>query len=615
MMIKNLENPRFGDLISRRLPFKVPKYQRAYAWDDKEVDEFIADIDKLYKARLKTPPEILSHFFGGIVSIEEPVSGSYTGRVFNVVDGQQRLATFMLTVALLIHALETLSVEAGALGDVSTEQAAKSHAKATREKYLEYDEVINNQIQPRLRLSLSRADNDFFRDLLRVAIPAPTVTRTSHERLRNAWKLIGKKVINDPILQNTNLTLPQKLDHLLQLRNCLTEDCHLIFIVSESLSNAYRLFSTLNDRGKSLSDGDLLRSYTLELLEKHDQQQSRAEHCWDHILGADDGEIESFLRDYYPSWEGVRAPRTDLAEAFLKSFFPYPDGPLDSSNTVEAIKVENKIVNLEAEQEIYLDIAAGRWPYDNTNASDWQRLRLNRLVKTLRHTLCIPLLMSAYHNLDEPKFIALVLLLEKFVFRYISIVNAHAGTLGDTYNRFAKLIRETPQTFTLNTLRQELKILQDTHATDAAFTLGLEEQLDYQNTSSAKTLIRYFFSTLEDYYEWSIGSQRGDPRSEEIINLDLKRLTIEHIYPQNPTSTWIDPALTPYTHKIGNLSILGPGENSRIGNEPFANRKAYYGRSALRLNQEISRLPNWDEAVLLARRDELFARAKKIFTA
>ncbi|GAC1433432.1 MAG: hypothetical protein NVS4B1_25500 [Ktedonobacteraceae bacterium] len=377
-MIEQPENLRLGDLIAKRVPFKVPKYQRAYAWDVEEIEDYIRDLKEIYEAHNSGGD--MTHFFGGIVSFEERAPNTTTRRIYNVIDGQQRLATFMIAIALLISELKVLVSEANSQGDLSTAQAATSHSEKIRRDFLEYDEVIANKIQQKPRLTLSKADADFFAEL--VAGRTPTPTRDSHRRLKNAWDSIHE-FVSKYILDSQTLSAVERLRRLLLLQSCLTEECYVILIVSDNKDEAYRLFSILNDRGKTLSDGDKLRSYTLEFLENHQTNQDRVEKSWDAILGYKESAIDEFLRTYYPSYEGLRAPSRDLSDSFLRStsFFSYSPRPLNPGQTLEARQIEDRIANMRGEQEVFVEISDGDWPGNCPNISQWDQMRISYLGK------------------------------------------------------------------------------------------------------------------------------------------------------------------------------------------------------------------------------------------
>ena len=72
----------------------VPDYQREYVWTDEQVEQLLSDLVEAYTADNKK-----AYFLGTIVTYD-------TGRQFELIDGQQRLTTFMpFHVALHIPGL------------------------------------------------------------------------------------------------------------------------------------------------------------------------------------------------------------------------------------------------------------------------------------------------------------------------------------------------------------------------------------------------------------------------------------------------------------------------------------------------------------------------------
>jgi len=116
-----------GTLLTARI-FEVPKYQRAYAWEADEVSDFVRDITVLTTTHAAggTPGP---HFFGGLVSIDIQSGQVASGIKYEVVDGQQRLATFFLTVAATVRGLRRLADDAKNQGDNAIEAQAGGHAQ------------------------------------------------------------------------------------------------------------------------------------------------------------------------------------------------------------------------------------------------------------------------------------------------------------------------------------------------------------------------------------------------------------------------------------------------------------------------------------------------------
>ena len=310
------EDFSYGDLMYRRAPFVIPPYQRAYAWNEENLDDYIRDINDLVNKRAED--NSYRHFFGGIVCVDSYVPGLYEGNRFLVIDGQQRLATFAMVLASIIRELHCISQDAG--------ENHSAHAKHIQSTYLESSYVDDQgQEQTQSRLVLSKVDGEFFLYLLwNRDSPVLIEGRESRRLLKKAWNKLHIGLIENR--SNPGISLEERKENLLNLQRVLTEGCHMILIISTNESEAYRLFMTLNHRGRRLSAGDLLKSRTLELLEGDDVRQANAESSWTEILKIGPNKVEAFLRAYLPSREGMRAGRLTLYDNLCDAFFSFDQG-------------------------------------------------------------------------------------------------------------------------------------------------------------------------------------------------------------------------------------------------------------------------------------------------
>ena len=589
----------FGNLMYKQVQFVVPPYQRAYAWKKENVDDFIGDINDLVKKR--THEASYQHFFGGIVCVDVPMPGSYESNQYLVIDGQQRLATFAMVLALIVRELERIAEEA--------EEDYSAHVKEIKSRYLEYSYVdSHNREQTQPRLVLSKVDRDFFRKLLwDPNPPVPMEDRDSHNLLKRAWNRIRKDLIEN--LTSAEVSPEENRDRLLNLRNVITDGCYMILITSRDAKEAYRLFMTLNDRGKSLSAGDLLKSRTLELLEDHTDSQTDAEVNWREILKGGDKQAEDFLRTYLPSRVGRRAGRLTLYDDLCDAFFNF-----NSSNSHEASqKISHEINEMRREYLTYNDVDKGEWPYENPPISTWYSDRLNRLShsKILKHTLCYPLLLAARHCLSEEQFAEMVHMLELFIFRYVIICKAHAGRLAETYYRHCRNIRMQGEDNSVDTLREDLQGLMEEDTTDSDFENRLPQILTY-STTAQRSRILHFLSTIEVYREWYNRGFQGRPTPDTTIVFNLSSLHVEHIYPQSPREETEE--LEPLKDNLGNLSFWSGQVNRSVRNDDFVQKKTSYGQSNISLNRDLASLDSWNRDELLERQRRLVDMAVKIFT-
>src|SRR5207247_2153809 len=124
----------------------------------------------------------------------------------------------------------------------------------------------------------------------------------------------------------------------------LNDDCSFIYIPAVRRSDAYRLFQVLNDRGQTLSAGDLLRSATLELLEeqKFIKLQPEVERLWNDILCDQPKRTEDFLQWYFSAHQGNRPHVGSLFDDFMNAFFlaggKGPQSLKDANNMVARIR-------------------------------------------------------------------------------------------------------------------------------------------------------------------------------------------------------------------------------------------------------------------------------------
>jgi hypothetical protein len=585
-----------GDLLDGRGPFVVPWYQRAYAWENKEVGAFVDDLLRLTSIRMTHPSRGDEHFFGGLLTVQTPEIGG--GHRQAVVDGQQRLATFVVALAVMAGLFDELAARAKEAGDRAAKRRGEAEARKTREMYA--------AVSPgRGKLALSEPDDPIFRHLLDEG-PVDPPARESHHNLNRAWNQIKSGLTE--FLGESSASISQRINNLLALRQSLLHGCRVVHIVGGDHAAAYQLFRIVNSRGKRVSDGDLLRSFSLELLTQFPDPQRTVARHWDAVLRRKPGEIDRFLRAYYSSYEERRPPQDELFDPFRKAFFDYSP-PVTDRGQVTAI--ERRAARLEAESDALFKISRGWWPYDAAAASDWERGRLGRLVSALRHTLCFPLLLSATACLPEAKFAVLVHTLERFVFRYITVVGAHPQPLEDVYLAQAARIRAEGEAYQLSALEAALRPILSSSSNETRFRQELEQNFKYIETPAAKTYIKYFLATLEDYIRWIDNGFGGPRRPDMTMYVDLKKVDIEHIYPQNPNQR--DQVLEPIKHNIGNLAIWRKSDNQSAGNLLFDDKKDRYDGASFSLTRRLGSLPSWDATELARRQRLLINAAVKVF--
>lgn len=591
-----------SELLAQRYPAHVPRYQRAYAWDDDQVTDLINDV----KLLLPTKTGSRAHFYGGMVAIRVPDSSEPSSNTYEIVDGQQRLATFCLVLAQIAVRADELESAARTQGKQAEAKRLAVLAREIRNEFLHYRryDVDKGTVSDQPRVRLSSADDEIFQSLLAGA--SVVTTRESHRLLQQSADLLREELVRP----ETSETEPSKARKQLQrLRDAVLLDSFVIHIVGDSRSSGYRLFAVLNDRGARLTVADLLRSHTLEQLDARPNLRDKSATIWDELLTEGAEIVDEFLMTYYTSLTGKRAKRADLFDQTKDLLFPSTSSP---QGIVDALK------NMSGELTAFMSIHRGAWPYAPTeqvgSVTEWQRSRLSRLVSTLRHDLSAPLLLAARASCAEDKFAELVHMLEIFAFRYKNVCGAHAGPASSSYYAECKRLRALPTGAPVNfiTFRKSLAALVAKRASDAIFRNAIHDQLAYDAGNAARANIRHLLTVIEDYRPWIKQGASETPKPSMLSITDLAQVSIEHIYPQSSTPS--DPTLEAHINRLGNLSYWAPQDNSAAGNASFMSKLAAYAASSVSLNKDLAALQAWDLAALKARETQLVDEACLIFT-
>lgn len=231
----NVDQKSIYELLSdRKADYIIPDYQRPYAWDEDSCQTLWDDIFSFAipdndATKFDTNDE---YFLGSIVTFENDKKQQ------EVIDGQQRLTTFMLLLRAFYDRFTKMQDQDSK--DFSERIASciwKTNEMGKPDKeHLKIDSVVATD-----------KDKEEFLSILRTGI----VTDNQTSRYANNFRFFLEKVkyfIND--FPKFAEKLPARI-----LNNCI-----LMPIEAESQDTALRIFSTLNDRGLPLSDSDIFKA-------------------------------------------------------------------------------------------------------------------------------------------------------------------------------------------------------------------------------------------------------------------------------------------------------------------------------------------------------------------
>ncbi len=590
-----------GPWISQNVEHCVPPFQRGYAWEQSEVDDFCTDVRVASQAR--ESGESRAHFFGNVIFVEEQVEGSRR-KMYYIIDGQQRMATLCMLGLCMRDAYARLCESGLPKGKRRT--LAKRRAKELTAAFVQFASERNERPESVWRLTLSNVDREFFRGILNGR--QPKARRKSHERLEQAVHTVREFVASLLDEQSPR----EAFTRLESLRQTIDEDCLVNVLVVRSKGDAYSLFAAINDRGRTLSNGDLLRAATLELLssEENRENQERAMRLWDEILVEDASVTDKYLDVIAVARKGTRPVSSELFRDVMGLFFP-PRTAMPLSVT-QSGQVLESISQLHSDVEALRKLANGKWPYENSvGLSEWDRNRLRVLVKYLGNDGCLPVLLSAT-ALDEKVFAEIVVALERFFFRVKMICDVHATRLKSVYAELARHVESSPGRFRIGDFLEKLRTEIQDRADDEEFVTQLGRLRYGQGGNKA---IKYLLVAIEEHWRWLIAGTPGRPKVRDKTRVfDLgDKTTIEHLYPQRPRAGEEIPKLKSWVDNLGNLVVLGDTDNIKNADHQWRQKRVRLGSASILMCRDVAKWRSLSVGRLKKRQQACVDFALRIF--
>jgi uncharacterized protein with ParB-like and HNH nuclease domain len=237
--------------------FHVPDYQRGYAWGESQVRDLLEDLENIEDAR--------SHYTGTIVLVKKSSTdlAGESFNIFDVIDGQQRLATITILIQCICEEYKKYF-------GVDTDGEDPSEIVETlRERYL-----IKKDLR---KIVLNNDCDDFFWSHLVKSVDEPgddgAPVNSSEENLRNARRYISKYLLER---QGKLKGDKARVEYLHDLRRKITNSLLINRYVVESDAEAGVIFEVMNDRGKPLSQADKIKNYLIFLSYKCENEDLAA---------------------------------------------------------------------------------------------------------------------------------------------------------------------------------------------------------------------------------------------------------------------------------------------------------------------------------------------------
>lgn len=617
-----------NEVFHKRI-FRIPDYQRGYAWGQKQFVEFWEDLVSLDKDR--------SHYTGVLSIKRVPVDKNNNWNeeswliekrehtLFYVVDGQQRLTTVSIFLQCLIEVIQKLTKE------------LVPHEK---------DIMLGSY-----RLT------DIIEQYICVKEPKHEINKTykfGYETDNPSFEFLRHRIFNEPNEGTINetfytLNLENAKEFFKQNINQYAEDFGIdgvedLFykLTTKFLFNVYEIkddfdvfvaFETMNNRGKQLSDLELLKNRLIYLTTLYKNSQvdestkesirEKINNAWKEVyfqLGRNKKNPlndDEFLRAHWIMYfKYSRVKGNDYIRYLLDDYFN-PKNVLEtiniSTSSLEQVEEltdeeesddESPTIEEEPQVEIVskrtikdidnyvssLKVASKTWystyfPQNSDALSEDEKIWMDK-INRVKISYFRPLIMAALIKTDkgEPARLKLLKAIERFLFLVFRINRMQSNYRSSYYYRAARSVYfgEMNIDEVLAKLDKDLK--KACYIDDHFDAKGFETFIDRKFKDGGDGFygwndLRYFLFE----YEESLRESRGQPKLSwsNFTKSDKDKISIEHILPQTPTDPyWIelfehfdDESLNSATGSLGNLLPLSSAINSSLQNDSFDNKK------------------------------------------
>ncbi|GHS38534.1 hypothetical protein VN1158_14240 [Helicobacter pylori] len=545
------------DGVMEKGVFEIPSYQRGYAWQMRQLKDFWNDLEHVSKLGNQF------HYMHSLTLRE--LENEFENSAFEIIDGQQRLATSLILLGLL--------------------------AKTTQNKDPKYSLINLEPILSYKYYGLSEA----FRAITEEEKDLKAFKTSFYAKnLIDAYTFFKEKISDTPIE-----ALEKMFDALIK---------KMLFSVVELKDNRidpFSSFETINNRGKDLSTLELFKNRLHFVAHKI---------CDGKKLEKLQNEInDTYTRIYYD----LRHFKDDHLEGFLKHFVAYYYGEkgdfkkrlLEMEFNAHKRYTDNTNFNDEYEKIddllFYLSYSSKVWHFLHTLDEksialifdDNRKLEMEitpkirnlldkmRRLNALRDNAFLPLLLSLLtiqlvgRSANEQPYTTqelegLLEYLERFGFLVYGVAGKNTPK-----NEWIELAFKAFRAYRYG---EENIVIEKLPTLEKSF-------FNKQGNSGLELLEEYIHSkkNTEKWYQWGkalnylLYEYELHHNPETTLNFDSSIESIEHILPQKPDQgysvkekSW---AKNPHVvHALGNLLLISKNANSSLSNKPFEEkRKAY----------------------------------------
>ncbi|GAA6777480.1 DUF262 domain-containing protein [Helicobacter pylori] len=513
------------DILKDELYYQIPIYQRPYQWTEENCEKLLDDLFFNYEDDREG-----YYFCGSLVLIA--ISEDSKAKTYDVVDGQQRLSTFILLAKVL----------------------ATLYSERLDDEHKDYlQESLNSRYGKKDRLNFNAIGFNSKKDFqyaLTSFNDAP-VSNNKNNYLKNAVCL-------------KNYLEKEEIEDINDFIEWLYFKVVFITITCPDADKALRIFNVLNARGLPLHATDIFKGELLKKLTEGKEQEELATH-WENLRQKclDNGFAMETLFSQHLTYLNPVTSKEKMEKRLVAWFKNLNKTPLEYLKGVEDFY--NAYCEVLEMQDRYAHLLSYK-------DDDY---------------LCVILCTSLLHRYSDQDIETLKELLVKFYYQDW-VAGKTRTTRSQTCCNIIIALKEKKNIDDIISIVKEYlnekNITQ--HFKENLQDSNLYTKFYFTNNKTPKKnswlkpiliLVEYFMS--------------DDPKPKR-IQMD-RNLHVEHILPQKPTlsSQWAkdfsEEERERYTHSLANLTLLGGNKNSQALNLDFKEKKEIYmGKPVVLDNKE-----------------------------
>lgn len=542
--------------------YKIPVYQRAYSWEEKQWNTFLEDLEEATRSE--------NCYFFGNISLEESENNTA-----EIIDGQQRITTIIIFIRALYNILEK---------------------KEFNENQTKKQEVLSKlkeiYLNPKAKLKTVEYDDGYFENyIIKNNDSYPTQT-LSQDRIKKAKDFFNKKLES------------KSTEEILKLFESLKK-AQILSIAFNNKKDSILMFELQNNRGKELTNLEKLKSYLSYQIYTYCEKET----CEEKLR-----KITKIFESIYCLLQDINFLDEDRILNYFniaKFDFNYRENDDDKNYKKElkkAKKPKDKVTWIEDYME-GLKLAFIDMKNFGQLKSDYKDYLLDLDVWEV-----YPFIIKAYEFFREDKKN-----LEE-IFKALEIIafrDKLAQTRANLSSRLNGVLKKFKEKKDVENLKNSLKeICKNQYWSDKKL-FGADDEDENSLLRSIykekrnRDIARYILMRYENYLRKDDAKTRG----YRVTKDSIENRELEHIAPQTEKGekaksgyeTYNDHFREMYVDCIGNLLLIPQSQNSSLKNIPFKDKLKSYKESPLLQQREISKFAKdkWDKKAIDKRYNKL----------